>query len=750
MNKIYFTAWRASRQQWVVTADRASGSDRPRLAYRKSTLTLLLGAMLLPSGPVLARDHYVGETLDANTGPQYLFSGDTATSTTINESGVQYILDGGTATDTTINSNGNQHIHIAGNAINTTVNRAGNQHIHSAGQAIGTTLAGGVQTIRSGGTALETTIDGGGAQYVQGSGIAVRTTINENGSQLVGNHGLTRHTTINGGFSWLEPGALATGETYVNTGGELIMDVGSVAEDVVHINGGSLIVTDRSEPSISMTPAQVDKLTMNGGNVSFRRYESEGELSALNISELSGSGNFLFNTSLAERNANFVTIEQGTGNFGIAVTDSGKEITDHDDLTVNLIHDQGGDIGFEMVTTSGQSTRAVDGGTYMYTLFSQKDKDGLNGGNVWYLVAMTDEPGDGNGENPGGGNGENPGDGNGENPGDGNGENPGDGNGENPGGGNGENPGGGGRPITTPATDAILSMSNAGLNVIHAELDGLRTYRANLDKTGPESNVWGHYLGTKNHTDTSNGAAYQLNQSGMEIGADTQTDYERGSLITGAFMSWSDNRVNHARGGRSKIDSYGLGLYASWFDTRGFYADGVLKGNRLNNKLSAVMTNGGKTGGDWTQYGLSTAVEGGYQLNFKNDLNLTPYARLAFIQMNSEEIRLSNGMKGNTGTPRSVTGEAGAKLIRVFSLGTGEFKPYLSAAVVQEFADSGEVTINGRNRFDNNVKGTSGKYGLGASVNVGKDVALYGEANYRQGSHTETPVQGVAGIRIGF
>lgn len=69
---------------------------------------------------------------------------------------------------------------------------------------------------------------------------------------------------------------------------------------------------------------------------------------------------------------------------------------------------------------------------------------------------------------------------------------------------------------------------------------------------------------------------------------------------------------------------------------------------------------------------------------------------------------------------------------------------------MQEFAGSNEVTINERNRFDNNVRGTSGKYGLGASVSVGKDVTLYGEANYRQGSHTETPVQGVAGIRIGF
>jgi outer membrane autotransporter protein len=673
----------------------------------------------------------------------------TAASNTISNGGYQYVTSGGLATDTTISYGGGQNITSGGGtATRTTINFGGQQDISNTGLASATMISGGIQNINNGGVALDTIIDDGGgqhvgnggkvmdteirsgAQVVSGGGSATETLINggvqhvrsggsttsttiKGGSQYVSGGGITIDTTIEGGQSWLETGALADGKTWVNAGGELQMEAGSLARDVL-ITGGTLSVSDLTDATTGHTPAQVDKLTMSGGNVSFL-HDSKGDYAALNISELSGTGNFLFNTSLAERNANFVTIEQGTGNFGIAVTDSGKEITDHDDLTVNLIHDQGGDIDFEMVTVSGQSTRAIDGGTYMYTLHSGQNKDGLNGGNVWYLGQMTDEPG-GGGENPGGG---------------------------------GENPGGG-KPITTPATDAILSMSNSGLNVIHTELDGLRTYRAGLDKTGPESNVWGHYLGSKNNIDTSNGAAYQLNQNGMEIGADIRTDFARGSLITGALMSYSDNKVKHARGGKSSIDSYGLGLYGTWFDASGFYADGVIKGNRLNNKLSAVMTNGGKTSGDWKQYALSTAVEGGYQFDIRDDVSLTPYARLAFVQMTSESVKLSNGMKGGIDKPRSVTGEVGAKLAGKFSAGSTEFKPYLSAAVVQELADSNEVTINGRNRFDNNVKETSGKYGLGASVNVGKDVTLYGEANYRQGSHTETPVQGVAGIRFGF
>ncbi|MBA7741926.1 autotransporter outer membrane beta-barrel domain-containing protein, partial [Enterobacter roggenkampii] len=707
------------------------------------------------------------------------------------------------ATNTFIEG-GTQYVEDA-TARNTKISKGGIQYLRAKALADITHIEDGVQYIYADAQAKNTTIKSLGSQMVYTGGTATDTTIKSGGIQWVESGGTTTDTTINGGQSWLRAGAVANGETSVNAGGELLMDAGSLATDV-NISGGTLSVSDLSDATSGQNTVQVGMLTMDGGNVNFLR-NSDGEFAKLTITELSGTGNFLLNTSLADRKGNFVTIEQGTGQFGIAVADSGKEISDHTDLTLNLIHEKGGDIDFEMVTASGRSTRFVDGGTYMYTLYSQQDKDGLTGGNVWYLGAMGsggenpggenpggenpggenpggENPGGENpgGENPGGENpggetpgGENPGGENpgGENPGGENpggeipgGENPGGENpgGENPGGENpgGENPGGGDngnaggngnggkKPMTTPATDAILAMSNAGLNVIHSELDGLRTYRASLDKTGPESNVWGHYLGSKSDIDTSNGAAYKLSQNGLEIGADTRTDFDRGSLVTGTFMSFSDNKVKHARGGTSKIDSYGLGLYATWYDVSGFYADGVVKGNRLNNKLRAVMTNGGRTGGDWTQYALSTAVEGGYQFDLKDDVSITPYARLAFVQMTSEEVKLSNGMKGNTGTPRSVTGEAGAKLAGKFSIGSTEFKPYLSAAVLQEFANSNEVTINERNRFDNNVKGTSGKYGLGASVNVGKDVTLYGEANYRQGSQIETPIQGVAGIRIGF
>lgn len=808
MNRIFTTTWNESRQQWVVASELASGGGRPKLSTKKRALALLLGAVLLPSTPVLAID-YVGDTLDGDGASQTLNAGDTATSTTINSGGYQYVSSGGFATDTvinsggwqnvysggsaagttisdgtqqvfggsvtdttlnngrqfvsggsaigtiinggwqrvhsdgmatstTINSGGTQYVDNGGSAINTNIYNAGRQYISNGGSATETTLNGGTQVISSGGSATATimnsglntrqfVLDGGvatdstlngGAQLISSGGSATDTTLN-GGTQYVYSGGTTENTTLNGGQSWLLTGALAGGETVINAGGEMLMEAGSRATDVI-LSGGTLSVTDLTDDTTSYTPAQVDKLTMNGGNVSFLR-DSDGDFAALHIAELSGSGNFLFNTSLAERNANFVTIEQGTGHFGIAVTDSGKEIADHDDLTVNLIHDQGGDVDFSMVTADGRSTGAVDGGTYMYTLYSAQDKDGLNGGNVWYLGAMED---DNNGDDNNNGDDDN----------------------------NGGNGGGAGNLTTTPATDAVLSLSTAGLNVMRGELDGLRAYRngQTRDRQHGESNVWGHYLGKKSAIDTSNGAAYKLHQSGVELGGDITTGFDRGSLVTGGFVTLSGNRVDHARGGRSNIDSYGVGAYATWYDNRGFYVDGTLKANRLESDLSARMTNGDMTSGSWHQYGISTAVETGFTFRPVDALRIEPYVRMTGTHINSANVALSNGMKANTGSARSLTAEAGTRVGSAFSVGNTGLMPYLQVGVEQEMVKSNQSTINGVHRFDNNLNGTSGKYGAGLSATLAGNVTLYGEVNYRQGSHIEEPVQGVAGMRIGF
>ena len=664
-----------------------------------------------------------------NGAAQQLMQGSHAEGTIINHGGFQDIAPGASATDTTVNVGSLQN--VAGTADKTRVN-GGVQTV--TGSVLNTILSNGsLQEL--GGIAKDTIVNKHSRQLVINGGTAHNTIVNDGGWQEVENGGIVNNTTVNAGLLTLWYEASADGNTIINNHGRMSMEPDSRAADVSLIKGTlTAVIPDHIDNHAKNKGAVVDKLAMQDGRVELQT-DSAGRYTNLTIGEISGTGNFLFNTSLADRQSNFVTIGKGTGNFGIVVNDSGKEIANHTDLTVNLIHDQGGETNFSMVTANGRNSRVVDGGTYMYILYRGQNKDGLMGGNVWYLGAVPDKPGDNEkpdeNEKPGGN----------DKP-DGN-EKPG-GN-DKPGSSGNEKPG---KPKTTPATDAILSMATAGLNILRSEMDGLRAYRNN--RQHGEGNIWGHYLGKKSSVDTSSGAAYTLHQNGFELGGDMTTDAKTGSLVTGGFVTLSGNKVGHVRGGRSKVDSYGLGAYATWYDIRGFYVDGAVKASRLESNLSARMTNGGKTGGEWHQYGFSSAVEMGYGFSPINDLTVEPFIRVTGTHITSASLALSNGMKAETGKARSLTAEAGARVVSAFTIRSTKVIPYLSAGVEQEFAKSNQTTINGVNRFDNNLDGTSGKYGAGVSVQLTGAAVLYGEVNYRQGSHVEEPVQGVAGIRIAF
>jgi len=134
-----------------VTSELASGSGRPKLTPKKSALALLLGAMLLPSGPVMAAD-YVGVTVESSKW-HTLYSGDTATSTTIN--GGDQSVYGAKATSTTINSGGGQHVNNGGTSTETIINSSGTQNVSRDGLATSTTInSRGMQTVYSGGSAI--------------------------------------------------------------------------------------------------------------------------------------------------------------------------------------------------------------------------------------------------------------------------------------------------------------------------------------------------------------------------------------------------------------------------------------------------------------------------------------------------------------------------------------------------------------------------------------------------------------------
>ncbi|SFD16374.1 autotransporter outer membrane beta-barrel domain-containing protein [Pragia fontium] len=433
----------------------------------------------------------------------------------------------------------------------------------------------------------------------------------------------------------------------------------------------------------------------NNGQIVFSSLTSTQRslpFSRLDMENLSGNGSFAMRVEGAS--GDFLNVTETTqGKHTVYLSGSGSEGSDG----YHLIHAKGG-----VADSFALSNGVVELGTYQYSLKQSNDD--------WYLTLGNDpkpdptpDPTEPNS-----------------------------------------------KPRTSTSTDAVLSMAAANQFIFDGEMQGLGKGGLNTHK-GNNGNVWGRYLTNNTRIHTSGNAAFKLQQDGLQIGGDKTFELSSGALLAGVFTSYTDNTVKHARGGRSNIDSYALGVYLTYFDNIGYYIDSVIKGNRFNNDMKARMVNGDYATADYHQNAIGGALEAGYHYDITDAWFTEPYVRGSYFTAESKDIELNNGMKANTGNNRSARGELGAIVGTKFSLQNGsEIRPYARLAIEREFIKHNTVTINDTNDFNNNLSGNSGKYGAGVDININDNTSVYAEANYRQGGHVESPIMGNVGFRIAF
>ncbi|SQI42829.1 Adhesin/invasin TibA autotransporter precursor [Leminorella richardii] len=693
---------------------------------------------------------------EVNSGGRlYVYLGGTSENSVVNQGGYEYVQQQGIATGTKINSGGIQFVRLDGLAKNAEINSGGFQYVTSDGVSDGSVINNGaLQYVYNGGIANNTTINSGGVQYlyisgsdpasvagvahgakvygtgaqkVQQGGRASNVELFDNAEQSVYSNSFADNVTIhNSAKSWLSTGSRLEGTTQVYDNGQVQLTSaagvnGAYAENVV-LNGENTMLLAIANSADTDT-ASVGALS-GTGKVRFISgvdgVTGEAIYSRLDVNSLSGSLHFLFNASIENNRGDYLLVTNGSGSHKVSVADSGAEITQPDQRSLDLITDQSRGASFALADLSGTAINAVDGGTYMYSLNHREE----NGSEVWYLSAAKDVPSTPNPDpdpNP----------------------NP------NP------DPGGTLPPTvkpgtTTPSTDAVLSMAVAPSLIFNNELQNLRFRKGMVEQNAGDAGAWvrltdGQSRINSDHTD------FKLTQSGVEVGVDRIVNSENGKMLLGGFSSYGTAKVKHARGGNSNLDSYSVGAYATYFSNAGWYVDGVLKYNHFNNDLKAVSTNGTGIRGDYSQNALGGSLESGYRIDAAYSVWVEPYAKLTYVQVEGKDVKLSNGMKGSIDDQDSFTTELGMNLGRTFSIGANSsITPYVKAAWVREYIDNNKVTINDRNTFNTDLSGDMGKYGVGVSAIVNKEISVFAEVDYAKGGDREDPMQGNLGIRYSF
>ncbi|MBP6563536.1 MAG: autotransporter outer membrane beta-barrel domain-containing protein, partial [Neisseriaceae bacterium] len=702
------------------------------------------------------RGGYAINNTVSGTGKLYVYLGGSSEGTQINQGGMEYVQQQGQSDGTLINAGGKQSVTQLGTAKNTVINDQGIQQVSNQGSAIGTVVhAGGSQLVyntatvtdsvvhgeqvlfentagKGAATAERTKVYGDGKQRVQNGATATDTELFDQGVQSVYTGSSTHNTSINHqAKAWIAKNAQATGLTTVSDKGQLQLQAadgnnGAYAAHVV-LNG-----TDATAIVIAGANATDEaRIGLLNGDGQIRFVPNGHGFTRLNVDDLAGNLHFLLNTEINGQAGDYVTIQNGQGQHKVTVADSGAEITQPGERSLDLITDHSAGAQFSLAALNGANINAVDGGSYLYYLHERTE----NGEKVWYLSAskdgetITPEPEPQPEPEP--------------------------------------KPQPEPQPEPQPKpplvdgdtsgldasfnTQAMLAMAAAPKFIFNNELNNLRFRQGSLKENAGQGGVWARTLGGKTNAHSGN-THFALEQAGIEAGVDTVIDSERGQTLIGGFTSWGTSDVKHAKGGTSKIISNSLGAYATYFDQSGLYVDGVLKLNHFRNKLQAKSPTGSAINGDYSQNAFGGAVEAGFKFTPADQYFVEPYARLSYVHVKGANMTQTGAkpMSVKIDAHKSTTTELGVSLGKDIQLGKTLFTPYVKAAWAHEFQNNQRITTNNAVTWGNDFSGSVGKFGLGFNAKLNTTTALFTEINYTKGSKVEAPVQVNLGLRHQF
>lgn len=652
-----------------------------------------------------------GATINSG-GRQSVYSEGVSEGATVNDGGFQSIYNQGISKDAIVNSGGKQQLNNSGFSEGTVVNQGGIQYIIDDSVSTNAIINGGSQTVfqsnseKAPGIAKDTVIKNGGEQIVQDGGQAINSVLSDTAQQYVYKDSSATNTTLNdNSMSWVAVGAKLLGTTTVNQQANVQLTTGAFAEDIILSDPEStlFVVTGNTDNAASIG-------TLSGqGQVRFAAPNITG-YSHLVINNLSGNQTFFMRTAIAEGQGDYVTIHKGSGNHALNVQDSGAEITRPEESRLDLVTDESSKAQFHLKNISGTNINAVDGGTYMYSLYQRDEK----GNKIWYLAAQEDDE-----TEP-------------------------------------EKPVVPPKPPvvpdnkTTPSTDAVLSMAASPQLIFNNELDNLRFRRGELQNNQTDSSAWIRLTGDKTNVG-SNYTHFKLKQAGFELGADKLFELKNSKLWVGVFSGYNDVKLKHQRGGESNIDSITVGGYATLFWDNGLYVDNVVKYNHFNNELRAISTNFSQISGDYSQNAYGASSEVGYSFNLPNAFWTEPYMRLSYMRADSKSIHLNNNMQAKLNAQQSLQSELGLHAGKNFTLSNqAVITPYATLAWQHEFISNNDVIINERNTFNTNFSGNTLKVGGGLTVTLTSSIQAYAELDYRKSSKVESPLHGNLGVKFNF
>ena len=303
--------------------------------------------------------------------------------------------------------------------------------------------------------------------------------------------------------------------------------------------------------------------------------------------------------------------------------------------------------------------------------------------------------------------------------------------------------------VTTGSNSMVEGMRDlATINVLswRQEMSSLNERMGELRNSTGSNGVWARVYGGK----VENGSKYDNEYQTYQVGYDKKYPVENGDLFVGALVSYTDGKTDYNLGDGENY-SVGAGVYATWLNRDGQFADVVLKQSRLHNKFDVRSKNGNLSQhGDYSNWGTSLSGQYGRRFDLDDKFFVEPSVQLTFGRVSSEDYTTSAGVKVEQDTAYTLVGDVGTAVGYKFS---DKGNVYARASLVKEFKGDIDTkySYGGKSEYTSeDLSDTWGEFGVGVNYRIRENVNMYVDIQRTEEATVENKWQANLGFRWEF
>ena len=303
--------------------------------------------------------------------------------------------------------------------------------------------------------------------------------------------------------------------------------------------------------------------------------------------------------------------------------------------------------------------------------------------------------------------------------------------------------------VTTGSSSMVEGMRDlATINVLswRQEMSSLNERMGELRDSTGSNGVWARVYGGK----VENGSKYDNEYQTYQVGYDKKYPVENGDLFVGALVSYTDGKTDYNLGDGENY-SVGAGVYATWLNRDGQFADVVLKQSRLHNKFDVRSKNGNLSQhGDYSNWGTSLSGQYGRRFDLDDKFFVEPSVQLTFGRVSSEDYTTSAGVKVEQDTAYTLVGDVGTAVGYKFS---DKGNVYARASLVKEFKGDIDTKYSyggATEHTSEDLSDTWGEFGVGVNYRIRENVNMYVDIQRTEEATVENKWQANLGFRWEF